>query len=228
MEPGKGTPEVARIEMPLQSGVPVLDGRAVRLLIDELTALDAARPRAAVLVSEAEDFCVGGDHDEAQRLGSDGLRALLADIARLEQLLRASAFPIVGLARGRVIGGGVELLLACDLILAVPGASFSTPHVRGAARLGPGLTGALVARIGSSWARRMLLLQERVDAETAARIGLVDRLVEGPDGWPGALDIASTLGAQPARPLARAREDLDRAELSVAEALGRSIDRLRS
>jgi len=140
--------------------------------------------------------------------------------------LRTSSFPVVGFARGRVIGGGVELLLACDLIVADPTASFSTPHVRAGAPLGAGMTAALVARVGSSWARRMLLLGERVGAGTAAAIGLADRLVDAPEGRLSAIAIASTLGSQPARSLARTRADLDRAELSLGEALGLAIERL--
>jgi enoyl-CoA hydratase/carnithine racemase len=218
--------DVALVAVPLRDGIPVLDSRAVRSLIGTLTELERAGTGAAVLTADGDDFCVGGDHDEARRLEPAELRALLADIARLERLLRTSSFPVVGFARGRVIGGGVELLLACDLIVADPSASFGTPHVRANAPLGPGPTAALVARVGSSWARRMLLLGERVSASTAAAIGLADRILDSPDGRASVLAIAAKLGSLPARSLARTRADLDRAELSLGDALGLAIARL--
>ena len=191
--------------VPAPAGRPLLDRAAVASITEQLDALERAGAGAAVLLAESDDFCLGGDHDEVQRLDGPARRAFRADIARLEWQLRHAPFPTVGFACGRTIGGGVELLLACDLIVTEPTAVFSTPHVPFDSRLGPALTGALVTRVGSSWARRLLLLGEKVDGVEAHAIGLADVLADAGDGRTQAVDRAAALGSlPPARPGPRA------------------------
>jgi enoyl-CoA hydratase/carnithine racemase len=218
--------DVARVSLPARSGEPVLDRAAVRSIADQLEGLDGTNTQAAVLLTEADDFCLGGDHDEVRRLDASALLALRADIARVEHRLRDAPFPIVGLARGRTIGGGVELLLACDLIVTEPTAVFSIPHVRADSRLGPALTRALVARVGSSWARRLLLLGEKVDGTLAYAIGLADVLTDAGDGETVALERAAALGALPWRARDRALSDLDEAEGVLGDAMRRLAEQL--
>jgi enoyl-CoA hydratase/carnithine racemase len=221
-----GASDVARVTLPARSGEPVLDRAAVRSLAEQLEALDGTNTHATVLLTEAEDFCVGGDHDEVRRLDASALRALRGDIARVEHRLRDAPFPTVGLARGRTIGGGVELLLACDLIVTEATAVFSTPHVRADSRLGPALTGALVARVGSSWARRLLLVGEKIDGTVAHAIGLADVLTDAGDGERVAVERAAALGALPRRARARALADIDGAEGVLGDAMRELAEQL--
>jgi enoyl-CoA hydratase/carnithine racemase len=103
---------------------------------------------------------------------------------------------------------------------------FSTPHVRFDSRLGPALTGALVARVGSSWARRLLVLGEKVDGVTAHAIGLADVLADAGDGRSQAVNCAAALAALPARARERALSDIDRAEGELGHAMRRLAERL--
>jgi enoyl-CoA hydratase/carnithine racemase len=222
-----GASEATLVSIPPDgAGRPVLNAAAVSSLHETIADLGGRGTRAAVLAGHGGDFCVGGDHAEVSERSPADLMQLRADIARLEHVLRAASFPIVGFACGRVIGGGVELLLCCDLVVADSTANFSTPHVAADARLGPALTGALVARVGSSWARRLLLLGERVDGTTAAAIGLADRLAAAGQGMSEATAAAAMLGSLPRRALARARADLDYAENSLSDGLRTAVERL--
>jgi enoyl-CoA hydratase/carnithine racemase len=218
--------EVGILSMPAPAGRPVLDRAAVRSLIDQLEQLNRAGPRAAVLLAESDDFCLGGDHAEVEQLDGPTLRILRAEIARLEHELRATPFPVVGLARGSTIGGGVELLLACDLIVAESTAVFSVPHVRADSRLGTALTAALVARVGSSWTRRLLLVGEKADGMVAHAIGLADVLAAEGDGKAEALAHAAALGRLPPRALDRALADVDAAEGLLGDAMRQLAEKL--
>jgi enoyl-CoA hydratase len=95
--------------------------------------------------------------------------------------------PVVAAVAGDVFGGGCELLLLCDLVVAEPQARFGFRHA--AMGLSPAWGGGsrLVARVGRSVAARLLYAAETIDAERAAQIGFVTELA--PRG--GALEAAT-------------------------------------
>ena len=108
--------------------------------------------------------------------------------------------PVIAAVNGMAVGGGFELALACDLVLATPGAEFFLPEVTLGFVADAGGVVRLPARLPRAVAMDMLLTGRRMSAPEAERRGLVNRVVE-PDGLlPAARELASTIAA--AAPLA--------------------------
>jgi enoyl-CoA hydratase len=132
--------------------------------------------RAVVLTGEGRAFAAGADiaemrgHGplEAERFSRLGHAALAA--------LEALAVPVIAAVNGYALGGGCELALACDWIYASERARFGQPEVGLGLVPGFGGTTRLVRRVGSAWAKELVLGGEPIDAATALRIGLANRV----------------------------------------------------
>lgn len=137
-------------------------------------------------------FSAGAD----LKLFADGDKGRAATMARRfgEAFEALAAFRGVSIAaiNGYAMGGGLECALACDLRVAEEHAQMALPEATVGLLPCAGGTQWLAWTVGESWAKRMVLLGERVDAATALRIGLVDDVV--PRG--GALQRALTMAAQ--------------------------------
>jgi len=133
--------------------------------------------RALVLLGRGRAFVAGADIAEmagqtpleAERFSRLGQRALDA--------LEGLAIPSIAAVDGHALGGGCELALACDWIYASSRARFGQPEVKLGLTPGFGGTRRLAQRVGGAWAREMILTGEAIDAETALRIGLVNRVL---------------------------------------------------
>jgi methylglutaconyl-CoA hydratase len=161
-------------------------------LIAELTRAFsdvAADPeiRVVVLSGEGPAFCAGADVAWMRRAGSFSREENEADAMRMARMLRAidsCPKPVIALAHGAAIGGGVGLVAAADIALAAEGTIFSLAEVR----LGilPSVISPYVLRaIGPRQARDLFLTGDRFDAREAHRVGLVHAVVP-----PGELESA--------------------------------------
>lgn len=153
-------------------------------LIASLTAAfvsldDNADVRVVVLTGAGKSFCAGADLNWMRRMAAFGKEENLADANALAGMLRALyalSKPTIARVGGAAYGGGVGLVAACDIAIAVPEATFALSE----ARLGliPATIGPYVIEaIGARQARRYFLTAERFDAQEARRIGLVHELV---------------------------------------------------
>jgi enoyl-CoA hydratase/carnithine racemase len=139
--------------------------------------------RILVLRGAGEDFCAGADITELGRaLAADAEgTSYRATNARAETALWATPLVTIAAIDGACLGGGVQLALACDVRVATERARLGIT----AARLGITYPSTslhrLVATVGAPAARRMVLSAEVLDAHSAHRIGLVDRVVEPDD-----------------------------------------------
>jgi len=132
--------------------------------------------RAVVLTGEGRAFAAGADiaemrgHSpvEADRFSRLGHATLAA--------LEALPVPVIAAVNGYALGGGCELALACDWIYASARARFGQPEVGLGLIPGFGGTTRLVRRVGVAWAKELALGGEPIDAETALRIGLANRV----------------------------------------------------
>ncbi|HVV89944.1 MAG TPA: enoyl-CoA hydratase-related protein [Solirubrobacterales bacterium] len=178
-----------------------------------------------VLADLAEDpavraVVIGGAGERIFVAGAD-LRqfdAALADAATMEghaaltrrvfAALDALPMPTIAAVGGHAAGGGLELALACDLIVADPRARLGLPEVTLGLIPGAGGSQRLPRRVGRSRATRMLLLGEMVDAATAHEVGLVDVVAEPGAATATAGDLARRLAALPGRAVAAAKAAL--------------------
>jgi enoyl-CoA hydratase/carnithine racemase len=101
--------------------------------------------------------------------------------------------PIVGAVNGDCVGGGLELLLATDIRVAAPHARFGLPEVKWSIYPFGGATIKLVQQIGYVQAMDLLLTARLIDAAEAARVGLVNQVVEAERVLPTALEIAERI-----------------------------------
>jgi len=143
----------------------------------DAVAADAS-VRALVITGAGRAFAAGADI--AQMRGMSALegeafsRLGHATFAKLEAL----AIPTIAAVNGFALGGGCELALSCDWIYASRKARFGQPEVNLGLLPGFGGTSRLVRRVGPAWAKELILTGEPVDAETAQRIGLVNRVFD--------------------------------------------------
>lgn len=129
--------------------------------------------------------------------------------------------PVIGAANGSAVGGGLELLLGCDLIVASAAAKFGFPEVKRGLFAGGGGT-FIGTRIPLGIALELLLTGDLVDAERAERIGLVNAVAEPDAVFSTALAMAERIAANAPLGLAASKE---LARLAVSDAAA-ATDRL--
>lgn len=171
-----------------------------------------------VLAGAGPAFSAGADIKDMTERGVDSY----LDPERLAAWTTIERFakPLVGAVNGYAFGGGCELALLCDLLIAAEGARFGLPEVTIGAIPGDGGTQRLPRAIGPARAALMVLTGEPVDAATAGRWGLVAEVVPGPDCLPRALEIAGILAGRAPRALALAKAAMRRAaELPLSRGL---------
>jgi enoyl-CoA hydratase len=160
------------------------------------------RVRAAVLRGDgSKAFCAGFDLKElSENLGSsEKSAAQLNRDALLFDGLAACSKPTFAAIGGVAFGGGLELALCCDFIVASERARFALPEIKLGAIPAAGGTLRLTRQIGAVRARQMILLGDTIDAATALDWGLVTRVVPEPDFSEECRKFAEQLAKMPAR-----------------------------
>jgi enoyl-CoA hydratase/carnithine racemase len=180
--------------------------------------------RAVVLSSAAPGaFCVGADLKERNGLSDSGFTTQREVFRRAFGAVRDLAAPVVAAVHGFALGGGYELALSCDLIVADRTAVVGLPEVTRGIVPGGGGTQLLPRRVGPGVAADLILTGRHVGAQEAARIGLVDRLVDDGEDVRTALEIAEQIAGNSPVGVRNARNALRRA-LDVDLAAGLDIE----
>jgi len=130
---------------------------------------------AMVLTGSDKAFAAGADIKELQLLTY--MDAYLSDTIRSWERLSYFRKPAIAAVAGFALGGGCELAMMCDMILAAETAKFGQPEVKLGILPGAGGTQRLVRAIGKAKAMEMCLTGRLMDAEEAERAGLVARIV---------------------------------------------------
>lgn len=153
--------------------------------------------RAVVLRGSGRTFSAGSDVREFPVDIQEGRRR-----ARLEHraanALEELPQPVVAALHGHVLGGGLELALACDLRVAARDANLGLPEVGLGVFPSGGGTSRLAREVGPARAKELILLGTVIDAEDAQRLGLVNRLAEPGAAHAGGHELARQIAAQPA------------------------------
>jgi enoyl-CoA hydratase len=200
-----------------------LDSATLEALASRCAGIAAdAAVRAVVLTGEGRAFAAGADvaemrgHSptEAERFSRLGHETLAA--------LEALGVPTIAAVNGYALGGGCELALACDWIYASERAHFGQPEVGLGLVPGFGGTTRLVRRVGIAWAKELVLAGEHVDAPTALRIGLANRLFPPDELVAAAVRAAEAVGSRGPLAVATAKrliQESQDADVRVAHAL---------
>jgi enoyl-CoA hydratase/carnithine racemase len=151
--------------------------------------------RAVVLSAAGRAFCVGADLKERNAMSDADLlaqrpvfRAAFGGVLGLPQ-------PVIAAVHGFALGGGCELALCCDVIVADATAEFGLPEVTVGLVPGGGGTQLALRRLGPGRAAELVLTGRRVGAAEAERLGLIDRLVPAGTAGSRATALAERVAA---------------------------------
>jgi enoyl-CoA hydratase len=192
----RGSVEVVTVCRPEKRNA--LNLAVVRALHDVLDRLEVdPELRAVVITGAGGHFMAGADIAELRERGA--AEALASINGSLFRRMEELPVPLIAAVRGYALGGGCELALACDLRVAGRSARFGQPEVGLGILPGAGATYRLPGLVGLGRAKDMIFTGRIVDAEEAARIGLVDRLTEDDAVLEFALDLAGGIASQGAQ-----------------------------
>ena len=173
-----------------------LNSTVITELEQVVAALESDRDvRCLILTGEGRSFVAGADIGEQYPLDLDGGRrwgqrgsALMRRIEKLE-------FPTIAAVNGFALGGGCELALSCDIILASEKSKFGQPEV--GLGITPGFSGTqrLPRRVGIAKAKELIFSGKVIGAAEAEKIGLVNAVYAPEELIPGAIAMAKSFTA---------------------------------
>jgi enoyl-CoA hydratase len=219
-DPAMGHERVALVTLDRETALNALDFALLGELADVLERLDRDdRTRAVVLTGAGERaFAAGADIKELvdqspERLRADGRFGAWDRIG-------AIGSPIIAAVRGYALGGGCELAMACDLIVAGDDATFGQPEISIGVMPGAGGTQRLTRAVGKARAMEMILTGRRMDAAEALAAGLVNQVVPAGETVSAALALADRIAAMPPLAVRAAkRAVLAASEMPLADGL---------
>jgi enoyl-CoA hydratase len=183
--------------------------------LEELDADDAIR--CIVLTGNEKAFAAGADI-KAQFIEATPVSMLRQDLTSLWERIRKIRTPIVAAVSGYALGGGCELAMVCDIIVASETAQFGQPEVNLGIIPGAGGTQRLTRAVGKYVAMEMVLTGRRVKAEEAKAIGLVAHVYPAASFLDDAKALARTIAEKPPIAIRLATEAVDLAWNSTLDA----------
>lgn len=163
------------------------------MLSELCSALEEARVdpgvRVVILTGTERAFSAGADIDIFAHVTVEELATTRSDLPQWETIRRFPK-PLIAAVSGYVFGGGLELTLACDLVVASQTARFAAPEIRIGLIPGAGGTQLLARRLGKYRALELVLTGREFSAEEAERWGLVNIVVPPEQYFERALELA--------------------------------------
>jgi enoyl-CoA hydratase/carnithine racemase len=223
---------VAELVLDRPKAMNAVSTEMARSIAAACAALSADPSARVVVLSSTHEraFCVGADLKERNSFTD-------ADLVRQRPTARAAytgvlelPMPSIAAVGGFALGGGFELALSCDLIVADGNALVGLPEVSVGVIPGGGGTQLLPRRVGAARAAELIFSARRVEAAEALSLGLVDSLVAAGEARTAALELAraiagnSPVGLRAAKRALRLGHGMDlRAGLEVEDAAWRSV-----
>jgi enoyl-CoA hydratase len=222
LHPSNSTPVdgVALLTLDRPEVLNALDSATLAELVEALERLDADDSCRCVVITGAGEkaFAAGADIKEMAAATPESLERANS-FSRWERLRRFRK-PIIAAVRGYALGGGCELAMACDLIVASDDAVFGQPEIRIGVIPGAGGTQRLTRALGKAKAMELILTGRQMPAREAEAHGLVNRVVGREQMLPQALALAGEIAALPPLAVMAAKESVNQAyELSLEAGL---------
>jgi enoyl-CoA hydratase len=195
-----------------------LDFAVVRALAEALEALDRNPDCRAIVITGAGDraFAAGADIPELATQTPTSLT--VDDDFRDWERIKRIRKPLIAAVRGFALGGGCELAMVCDMIVAGDDAQFGQPEIRLGVMPGAGGTQRLTRAIGKARAMEMILTGSTMNARDAEAHGLVTQVVPAESTVPAAVELAARVAAMPPVAVIAAKAAVNRAEELPLEA----------
>lgn len=195
-------------------------------LIEGFARAEAQGARVVILAGNGRAFCAG--YDLRDFVPDATLDAARDRLQRLQDVTRATVAypgPVIAAVQGYALGAGIEFALACDLVVASADAIFGFPEVAVGLSSTNGASALLPRLVGTMRAKELVMLGERFDAQRAADLGLVSRVVAEGEHESAAAEWARRLIEQPPEALRLAKRLIDSGVTSTLEtALNVEVD----
>jgi enoyl-CoA hydratase/carnithine racemase len=219
--PRAGGPAIAEIVLDRPAAMNALSTAMAARLAAACAQLAADRAvRVIVVAAAGRAFCVGADLKERAAMSDADLMAQRPVIRAAFGGVLALPQPVIAAVHGYALGGGCELALSCDLIVADETAEFGLPETTVGLVPGGGGTQLALRRLGPGRAADLVLTGRRVGAAEAERIGLADRVVPAGAAAEHARELAGQIVANSPVAVAAAKQALRQgAGLPLAAAL---------
>jgi enoyl-CoA hydratase/carnithine racemase len=168
-----------------------------------------------VLTGAGQAFCAGGDTreiaDEGRPLSPEQRKGIVLRDHQISLLLHTLPQPTIAALPGPAAGAGFALALACNLRIASESAFFTTAYTRLALSGDYGSSWFLTRLVGPARAAELMFTGDRIDARTAERLGLVNRVVPAADLERESMELARRIAAGPPIALRLMKDNLQRA-----------------
>lgn len=186
----------------------------MKAVVEALAGFEKDPKIAAVVITGAgtRAFAAGADIDEMKDLGDSGAAAAALDehLARWD-FIGSMRKPVIAAVSGFALGGGCELAMACDMIVAAENASFGQPEVLIGVIPGAGGTQRLTKAVGKALAMEMCLTGRRLSAREALAHGLVNKVVPVESCLDEAIKLGALIAAMPPLAVAAAKASVNAA-----------------
>jgi len=196
-----------------------LNDQLIREVTQALDGFEADEGIGAIVVTGSDKaFAAGADIKEMQN--KTYIEAYKEDfIASWERIARCRK-PVIAAVAGFALGGGCELAMSCDLIIAADSAKFGQPEIKLGIMPGAGGTQRLIRAVGKSKAMELCLTGRMMDAAEAERAGLVARVVAAAELLADALKTAETIASMSLTAAMMTKDCVNRAyETTLAEGI---------
>jgi enoyl-CoA hydratase len=188
-----------------------------KALADAITALhDDAEVRCIVLTGDDRAFAAGADLKEF--VDASAVEIMQRRSERYWNAVAATPQPVIAAIRGYAMGGGLELAMACDLIVVGESAQLGQPEIRVGIMPGAGGTQRLTRAVGKYQAMRLCLLGRPISGKEAYAMGLASEVVPDADVLEHALEMAASIARMPPLAARAVKEAIVHGESASLEA----------
>ena len=190
-----GIVELARPEKFNSLSMAMTEG--LQLVLDDFEA-PGSGIRAVLVCAQGENFCTGADLDEVLALRADAehVRRFIGPAHRALRRFETSPLPVVAACQGLALAGGLELMMACDVVFCAADARFGDQHAQYGLLPGFGGSQRLPRLVGIRRALDLFFSARWIDAETALQWGLVNQVVAPEALADAALDYCRMLATR--------------------------------
>lgn len=197
-----------------------------KMLEEAIEELDEDEKIRVILLTGAGEkaFCVGGDIKERREMSLSDIRRVRHSPKNIYTLIENLNKPTIAVLHGYVLGGGLELALACDIRLASEGTIFGFPEVTIGVIPAGGGTQRLPRLIGLAKTKELIFTGMRIDAKEALEIGLVNRLFSQEGLWEKSLEMARVIAKNPPLSVRGAKKAINMAAHDINPGLAFEVE----
>lgn len=190
-----------------QPKINVFSSEVLNDLIQALKALYSSKEiKVLVITSDGKNFLAGANIKEMFALSSREANQFSKLFHEAMNLIEDIPMPVIAAVNGFALGGGCELILACDLVIASDTAVFGQPEINLGIIPGAGGTQRLPKRIGKLKAKELILTGRNVSAREALSLGLINKVVTKDKLYDEVMDISKVIASKPLHCLKASKE----------------------